>query len=355
MARVKTCPKCGVPRSVTKHHIWLPNGTILEDGNPDHRMVFIESESLRDTFSGIEGIVGISIARIITESQRRSTYESIDHALPAPVKAIARLTGTGIISRYIANIGRLTGRGDIEVVSFKRRKGKDDYIKLRISEPFSLPHFSGNFAGAMEAVDGREIEVAWEKTAPDEYELTASISNHPLEFKERLQRKVPRYKEGDLELPRCGVCGGPRILSEYVWIPDRGVIENRESKRRMVLVSTATQEAIIDELQEELGDSIIQAAMEAQRALVASGFFSSEEIKGVDDFRIQFAYRGLGNLVEIELDQDHLHFRLENSCLHPMVAGLVQGLYERAFGVESEMEWEVTGDNDLVARVRPKG
>jgi len=37
-----------------------------------------------------------------------------------------------------------------------------------------------------------------------------------------------------------------------------------------------------------------------------------------------------------------------------MVAGLVKGLYERAFGVESAMEWEVTADNDLVAEVRPK-
>ncbi|MEW6554219.1 MAG: hypothetical protein AB1384_08040 [Actinomycetota bacterium] len=354
MARAKICPECGVPLSVTKHHTWLPNGTILEDGNLDHRMVFIESESLRDTFSGIEGIMGISIARIIIESQRRSTYDSIDHALPAPVKAIFRYVGTGLISRYIANIGRLTGRGDIEVVSFKRRKGEDDYIKLRIREPFSLSHFSGNFVGAMEAVDGREIEVTYVETAPDEYELTARISGHPLELTERLQRKAPRYKEGDFKLPRCGVCGGPGILADYVWLLDRGVIENRESKRRMVLVSTATQEAIIDELQAELGDSIIQAAMEAQRSLVATGFFSSEEIKGVDDFRTQFAYRGLGNLVEVELDQDHLHFRLENACLHPMVAGLVQGLYERAFGTESEMEWEVTADNDLVAEVSKK-
>jgi hypothetical protein len=354
MAKTRFCPECKVPRSVTKHHIWFPNGTILEDSNPDHRMVFIESESLRDTFVGIEDIVGISIARIITESQRRSTYESISQALPAPVKAIVRWTGTGLISRYIANIGRLTGRGDIQVLSFKRKKGEDDYITLRIREPFSLPHFCGNFAGAMEAVDGREVDVTCREVAPEEYDLTARISTHPLEFKERLQRKAPLYKPGHLELPRCGTCGGPQVLSEYVWHLDRGVIENRGSKRRMVFVSTATQEAIIDELQAELGDSIIQAAMEAQRKLLASGFFSSDEIKDVDDFRTQFAYRGLGNLTEVELDQDHLHFRLENACLHPMVAGLVQGLYERAFGKESDMEWEVTSDNDLVAEVRQK-
>jgi hypothetical protein len=38
-----------------------------------------------------------------------------------------------------------------------------------------------------------------------------------------------------------------------------------------------------------------------------------------------------------------------------MVAGLLQGLYERAFGRESDMEWEVTPEGDLIAEVRPQG
>jgi hypothetical protein len=170
-----------------------------------------------------------------------------------------------------------------------------------------------------------------------------------------LQKKRPDFKPGDIVLARCGTCGGPEALKEYVWRLDRGVIENRQSGRRLVLTSTATQEVILEELEQELGDAVKLAAVEAQRNLVAAGFFSSDEIHGVDDFRTQFAYRGLGNLVEVELDEEHLHFRLENACLHPMVAGLVQGLYERAFGTASTMEWEVTADNDLVAEVRPKG
>ena len=122
----------------------------------------------------------------------------------------------------------------------------------------------------------------------------------------------------------------------------------------MIITSTATQDAIMDELIRELGDPITEAAVEAQRSLVASGFFSSDEIKGVDDFRTQFAYRGLGNIVEIDFDQHHLKMRLENPCLHAMVAGLIQGLYEGALGQQSNLDWETNEDGDLVVEVRPR-
>jgi uncharacterized protein (DUF736 family) len=351
MSKIKLCPECGVPRGVIKHNVWLPNGTILEDNHPDHRVVFIERDSLMDTFTGIESTLGISIEHIITESQRRSTYDSVDRALPAPLKLALRRMGTRLMSRYLVHVGTLNGKGDIELISYRRRRGQDDYVKIRIREPFSLPHFSGNFSGAMEAGDGREISITHEEIAPDEYELTAHISRNPVALKERLQRKDPHYKPGDIELPRCGTCGGPTIISEYAWRLDRGVIENKKSGRRMIIISTATQDAIMDELIKEIGDPIIQAVVEVQRNLVASGFFSGEEIRGVEDFRTQFAYRGLGNLAEIDFGQDHLRIRVENPCFHAMVAGLTQGLYEGASGTKSHMEWEASEDGDLIVEV----
>jgi hypothetical protein len=352
MAKIKLCTACGVPRRITKEHVWMPNGTIVERKNPEHRMVFIERDALIDTFAGIERILGVPIDRIIAESQRRSTFDSVDHMLSAAAKAVLRWTGTGPISRDIATLGRLNGMGDIRLVSFRRRQGRDDYIKLSIREPYSLAHFSGNFAGAMEAIDRREIEVTCEEISPDEYELTGRISPHPVELRERLQAKRYVFKPGDIDLAACPECGGPEALSVYAWRLERGVIENRNSGRRMIMIGPGTQETILDELTKELGDAIPQTATEAQRQLVASGFFSSEEITGTEDFRAQFAYRGLGNLREVELDKDHLHFRLENPCLHFMVVGLAQGLYEMAFGVRSEVEWELTPDGDLAVDVR---
>jgi hypothetical protein len=354
MSGTTLCAECGAPHFVTKHNTWLPNGTILEDNRPDHRVVFIESDSLRGTFEGVERIMGIPIESIIVESQRRSTYESVSNSLPGPLKAILKRIGTKAIIRNQMRIGKLNGKGDLELISFRRRRGEDDYIKLRIREPFSLPHFMGNFAGAFEAVDGREMSVTYKEIAPGDYELTGRISQHDARFEARLQRKPPSYKAGDIELPRCGTCGGPAILSNYVWHLDRGVIENRNSGRRMIIVSTATQEAIIDELINELGDDIGDAIVEAQRNLVVEGFFSIEEVKGVDDFRTEFAWRGLGNVAEIDFDVDHLQMRLENPCMNQAVAGLAQGLYEFSSGRPGKLEWEITEGGDLAINVQPK-
>jgi len=354
VSRIKPCPECGIPQRITKHNTWLPNGTILEDNNPEHRVVFIENDALRDTYLGVEKMLGVPIDNIITESQRRSTYESVDNALPGFLKPILRWTGTRPITRYLIDQAKLDGKGAVELVSFRRRKRKEDYIKLRIREPFSLPLFCGNFAGAMEAVDGREISITWEETAPHEYELTAHISTHDVELKERLKRRPARYKPGDTKLHRCEVCGVPAIMSRYAWRLDRGIIENKTTGRRMIIISTATQDAIMDELVKELGETIAQAVVDAQRKLIASGFFSREEIKEADDLRLEFAYRGLGNLVEIDFDHDHLFMRLENPCLNEMVAGLAQGLYEQASQRKSRLDWEIVENGDLVVNARSR-
>ncbi len=354
MSKATLCPECGAPRFVVEHNTWLPNGAILEDNKPDHRVVFIESESLRRTFEGVERIMGISIEPIIVESQRRSTYESVIKSLPGPLRAVLKFTGTKSMIRDQMNIGKLNGKGDLRLVSYRRRRGKDDYIKLRVIEPFSLPHFLGNFAGAFEAIDGREMSVTYKEIAPGDYEVTGRISPHDVRFAERLKRKPPSYKAGDIELPRCGTCGGPAILSDYVWELDRGVIINRNSGRRMIIVSTATQEAIIAELIDELGDDIGDAIVEAQRSLVVEGFFSVEEVKGVGDFRTEFAWRGLGNIVEFDFDANGLQMRLENPCMSQMVAGLAQGLYELSSGRQGELGWGITEDGDLAINVQPK-
>lgn len=354
MSKNKVCPECGVPRRINKEHIWRPNGTIVERKNPDHRMVFIERETLVGTFKGIEEIIGIPIERIIIESQRRSTFDSVDHMLSAVVKAVVRWAGTRLIARDIADLGKINGMGDIRLTSLRRIKGRADYITLRIREPYSLPHFCGNFAGAMEAVDRREVAVSYKEIAPDDYEVTANISSHPLELKERLQRREYLYKEGHIPLEKCPVCEGPMVLSQYEWHFDRGVIESRTSWRRMVLIGPGTQEAIIDELETELGDSIPRAVVEAQRRFARTGFYSMDGTGSAEDFRMHLAKRGMGNLQEIEWEESRLFLRLENPCLHLVIAGFIQGLFELASGSEAEMEWELAEDGDLTVEVVPK-
>ena len=350
----KTCPECGVPKRLVKENRWLSDGTIVQSKNPDHRMIFIECENINATYSNVEEIIGVSIEHIIIEAKRRATFDFIDHMLPGVVKSIVRLAGVRLVVRNVSSLGSVMGIGRIELKDLRRVHGKGDYATFEITRPYSIPLFCGDLAGTFEAIDRREVGVTYREVSQDVYEVTGHITRHPLELKERLQPRAYTHKPGDIKMDRCPRCGGPSILSQYDWDMDRGVVTSRSSGHRMVMLGPAAMESIVDELERELGDTIPQAVVEAQRRFAKTGFYSLEEASSAEGFNIHLAKRGMGNLREMEWDEDRLRLRIENPCLHLLLVGLIQGLFELASGQEADAEWELAGDGDLKVEVKPK-
>ncbi len=351
MPKTKVCPECGVPRRITIEHEWLADGTIVQRENPDHRMIFIENENIAATFRGVEEIIDMSIERIIIEAKRRAAFDFVDHMLPGIVKAIVRVIGLRPVIRNVTSLGKVMGYGLVELTGLRRVHDEGDYATIAAKELYSLPLFSGDLAGSFNAIDRRQVGITYRETGPDEYEITGHITPHPIELQERLQTKPYTHREGDIELERCPKCGGPLALNMYQWHPDRGVILNRDNGHRMVILGPATLDAIVDELEKELGESIPRVVIEAQRRFVKGGFYSVDEARSVEDFRAALALRGLGNLREVEWKETGLRFRLENPCLYMVIVGLIQGVFELVSGRESEVDWEVTPEGDLVVEV----
>jgi hypothetical protein len=351
MPSKKLCPVCGVAKRVTKEHEWLDNGTIVQKENPDHRMIFIETENVASTFAGAESIINMSIERIIIEAKRRATYDFVDHTIPGIVKAIIRVIGMKPVIKNIDALGSVMGYGDISLVGLEHRYGRDSVAKISIKEPYSLPLFSGDLCGAFNAIRRREVGVEYEQVGPDEYLVTGTVSAHPIELQERLQSRVYQKKAGDITFEKCPKCGGPMALSEFKWDMDRGVIEHRTRGRRMALLGPATLDAVIDELEEELGDTILAASVEAQRRFIKTGFYALEEIATPELFRMQLAIRGLGNMKDLEWFEGGLRFRIENPCLNPIIAGMALGFFEMASGAEAHADWKETDDGDLVVEI----
>ena len=94
--------------------------------------------------------------------------------------------------------------------------------------------------------------------------------------------------------------------------------------------------------------------VEAQRRFVKTGFYSIDEVQDEGNMRDHLALRSLGNLREIETGRKGVRVRVDNACLHLMVVGLIQGLFEMTFGIESNVEWELSEENDLSVEVTPK-
>ncbi len=347
----KLCLECGAPRRITKEHIWLDNGLIVEAKNPDRRMLFFESENIVELFANIEEIVGHDIEHIIIESQHMTTYDYVVNLVPSAVKKIARHIGLKMLANNLIDLTRLMGLGDARLESVKFKGGTDDHVAVIVRNPWFLQCFCGQISGGMEAVTGLESQATYEEIEPGTYRITTHISSHPKEITERLKERKRMRKEGQLELARCSTCGGPRDLDQFEWNVTEGTIETRPNRRRMVLAGPGEFEPIFEILEQELGEHIPRVVIEAERRLVTEGFYSRDDIRQEKDLIHHFALRGLGNLREIRLEKNRLRARLENPCMHLVIVGLLQGFYELIFAQRGDIAWETTPDGDLVIDV----
>ncbi|MEW6552702.1 MAG: hypothetical protein AB1384_00255 [Actinomycetota bacterium] len=351
---MKTCSVCGAPKGLTGNHRWLDNGTIVEARNPSHRMIFIENDNILEIFELVQDMVGLSLEKIVIESQRKATFNYVDSILPGLAKKIMRVTSYRPVVRNLTTLGRTFGLGDASLLDMHMKGGEGDYVKLGIRNPFFLPAFCGMVVGAMEVVSGHDCSVSYETVSPDYFEVTTFVSTHPKELEERLQWRTYSSKPGDAVLEKCPGCRGPRILADYDFDLAAGTIARRTSGRRMVVDGPAEFEAILEELERELGEDIPGTLIEAQRRFVKMGFYDTDEVQDIGMFRDHLALRGLGNLREISFADEALRVRIENPCLHLLLVGLILGFFELVFSREGAVEWELASDGDLVVEVSPR-
>jgi hypothetical protein len=205
--------------------------------------------------------------------------------------------------------------------------------------------------GAMEVVSGHDCSVSCEEVSAGYVEVTTFVSTHPKELVERLQWRAYSNKPGDAVLEKCPGCRGPKVLADYDFDLSAGVITRKASGRRMVVDGPAEFEAILEELEKELGEDIPGTLIEAQRRFVKRGFYDTDEVTDIGMFRDHLALRGFGNLKEISFEGGRLFVHLENPCLHLLLVGLVLGFFELVFKQEGHVEWEMSDDGDLRVEV----
>jgi hypothetical protein len=351
---MEPCPECGVPEYITEEHRWLDNGDIVQKKDEKHRMLFIETENFDPLIRSVEEIIGTSIEHIVITAMRRAAHMYIEFVLPPdlPDRVREGELSPQLIDEVIANIGRMMGFGNYQFVDMRYEQDMNDFFTVSVTEPYSLPMCAAGHAAAMEAIFGYGHDVTYEEVSPGHYNMTTYPSKHPEVLKERFVLQPYNPGKGDIELEKCGTCGSPAALSDFAWLIERGIILNKYDQRRMALIGPHELEPVFRELEEELGDTVPRAVVEAQRRFSRSGFYDPEMILDADDLRIQFALRGLGNLRSLEAGKQGLNMLLDNSLLHLLIVGMMQGVYENAYDVQSTVNWELSGDS-LKVKVTP--
>jgi hypothetical protein len=356
MDALEMCPAGGVPKLITSEHSWLNNGDIVQSRNQSSRMVFIETENLDPLFKGIGQIIGVNIDHMIITAGRRAYSGYLRSFVPKEVRERIRSGELDYepLDAAFRDIGRLNGVGSYDLVERRFERDEHDYDIVSISEPYSVPLTVSAHVGAIELLTGVDQGYTYEEKSPDFYHITTFPSPHPEEMKERLWFHPYEHINGDIELEACATCGGPAALSSYEWYQKRGIVINKTTRRRMAIQGDVLLDPVFQELEEELGDAVPRAVVEAQRRFTTSGFYTLEDITDEGDFRTQLALRGLGNLKELSMKRKGMHLRLENAVLPLIIVGLAQGFFEIGFGVDStEVEWELSEDGNLEAEVKP--
>ncbi|MBC7247412.1 MAG: hypothetical protein H5T73_06505 [Actinobacteria bacterium] len=354
---IESCPECGVPRLITGEQLWLNNGDIVQARDRRSRILFLETENLDPLFRGIEEIIGVPLERMVIAASRRAYRVYLRAFVPGEVreKIARREMDYEPIEAAFRELGALNGTGRYERVDMRFEGDDQDYDTVSISEPYSLPFCVAAHVGAIEALTGVDQGYSYEEVSPGLYHITTFPSPHPDELKGRLHFEPYEHREGGTELEKCASCGGPRALSGFAWYPDRGVIVDRETGRRMCIQGNALIQPVFDELESELGDIIPRAVVEAQRRFTRSGFFGlADAVAGEENFRERLALRGLGNLTELVVKRRGMHVRVENAALPLMLVGIAQGFYEMGMSVDSSVDWQYHEDGVLEVEVRPR-
>jgi len=319
-------------------------------------MALIECENLDPLFAGIGQLIGSPIEHIVVEAVRKNMRSYLKRFVTDDVRERILVGGLdpAEVDKLFMATSEPMGYGTYQPVDSRFEQDGDDYNTVSVSEPFSVPICAASHCAAMEAILGYDHAVTYSQIDPQLYSITAFPSPQPRAYEDRLHTRRYEHQDGDLELERCPSCGGPKALSMCTWYLNRGIIFNKPLKRRMAFVGPAELDPIFAELQEELGDMIPQIIVEAQRRFTKTGFYTIDEVQNEGDFRIQLALRGLGNLRELKINKRGMHMLVENAALPTMIVGMMQGIFEMTFDMETELEWEVSRGN-LRVELLPKG
>jgi hypothetical protein len=208
--------------------------------------------------------------------------------------------------------------------------------------------FAAECLASVEAFEGRDHRIVYREVEEGTYEYSASPGEHPVELSERLKLRRYDFKPGEVEYERCPGCGIPVEVARLEWKVEEGTILNLETERRMAVFSPFAMDAILQDLESELGESIPEVVIEAQRRFVKSRVNEDNWRQSGTTFNQQTAMRGFGNITEFEADDKRLRVTIQNSCMPLLVVGMAQAIYEIAMDIESTTcDWDMAEDGDL--------
>lgn len=343
---MRNCRQCGFPLKFARYFDWRSDGTIISTDRTKtrSRIVFLGDGNLEKLFKDLSGTIGTPVDRFIIQAQKQIGKAILSnlplrHVRRLPANRYLRSQGLArLLVRLVA--GDFAGLGDGRVSLLEYRAGES--MVLQIRNPCLIPMLVGSATGIYESIEDMPVADYDYRLEGDSLIITMKHGTDSPASLERLYLEEPVLSSGPLVYQRCPACDVPLDVARTLeWDIDRGVIHNRGLGRREVIVSVQSVNAMLRELEYELGEEISRLLYDHQKEITVSDLGNNHAPEGSfwDSYLESLALKGLGYPSSIHTEEDRVDLAIDNPYNRILYAAKVAAGLELVSGRVSEIEW----------------
>ena len=362
--RLKRCRECGFPRYVNYLIGWKGNGTITQNLQNDFRAVIQHYSFIHGLLPRIGSQLGLSIDHIAFEAQRNAS-NAVFQAFYDNRPWMRFPTRFGFFKRLIVEqFNKMAvGTGMCYSKTLEYVPGK--YGVARIKNPFDINLMAANVVGAFEVLDGMPFKHSLEQDGDDSYVIRVEATGEKPEISERMALEYPKMLPGSRKHERCSRCHAPRTLGNLKWMENDGIILDKLSGDRVVVLDGYMISTLFREMAKELGDEVNDILVDAQRDWV---IYHAEQLglvkgevplsgeereKAYRDYMDIIVLYGQGNPIALEIGDSQIKVEIENPYEPMILAGSLQGLFEAIEKIAGGVTWERVREGAATYTVQP--
>ena len=355
---MRLCRDCGFPRRFSRFLEWHTDGTISSSVRPRIPLMFLEVDEWDTIYDELAMTIGGPIEHIVVEAQKHIGMDLYDMVKGIYWNINAKRVPN---SRYLRPewLGRtivwgmrndLAGLGAGRAHMESYRAG--DHLTLRFANPCLMPLIVGNCQGIYESIEQMPGSQAGFKMEGDDLLVYLMHAEGKPASEDRLYLEEAHGGSGPLSYDTCPVCGVPRKMARTLeWHLDRGEIVNPMSSKREDMLAVQSMNAILRELERELGGDVIDIVFRAQKwyslsRLEESGAVKKEPEEFWPEYLADMALRGMGHPEEFEPLSDEVSVRIANAYNQDLYAARIAAGLEALTERATAISWEKRESDD---------
>ena len=361
---MRLCRECGFPRRFSRFLEWHTDGTISSSVRPRIPLMFLEVDEWDTMYDELAITIGGPIEHIVVEAQKHIGMDLYDmvkgiywniNAKRVPNSRYLRPEWLGRVIVWgmrndLAGLG--AGRAHLE----SYRAG--DHLTLRFANPCLMPLIVGNSQGIYESIERMPGSKAGFKMDGDDLLVYLMHAEEKPVSEDRLYLEEAHGGPGPLSYDTCPACRVPRKMAlSLEWHIDRGEISNPLSGKREDMMAVQSINAILRELELELGEEVIDIVFRAQKwyslsRLEETGASKKQPEEFWPAYLEDMALRGLGHPVEFEPLSDEVTVKITNAYNQDLFAARVAAGLEALTGRATTVGWEKREHDDASYTIR---